>query len=89
MAAMNEEDPEIGSLNAHLNGEPSSAIVVSTGQAGIEVKKTCWPLCLISMEGVLTTPMNSSMNSVNYVAYKGGPLGQLRRIIDYVPFPSL
>ncbi|KAL1559146.1 hypothetical protein AAHA92_09520 [Salvia divinorum] len=38
MAAMNEEDPEIGSLNAHLNGEPSSAIVVSTGQAGIEVK---------------------------------------------------
>ncbi|KAL1540774.1 hypothetical protein AAHA92_25078 [Salvia divinorum] len=38
MAALNEEDPEIGSLNAHLNGEPSSAIVISTGQAGIEVK---------------------------------------------------
>ncbi|KAL1532833.1 hypothetical protein AAHA92_32797 [Salvia divinorum] len=38
MAALHEEDPEIGSLNAHLNGEPSSAIVISTGQAGIEVK---------------------------------------------------
>ncbi|KAL1563536.1 hypothetical protein AAHA92_05991 [Salvia divinorum] len=38
MAAPHEEDPEIGSLNAHLNGEPSSAIVISTGQAGIEVK---------------------------------------------------
>ncbi|KAL1549140.1 hypothetical protein AAHA92_17276 [Salvia divinorum] len=38
MAAMNEEDPEIGSLNAHLNDEPSSAIVVSAGQSGIEVK---------------------------------------------------
>ncbi|KAL1534126.1 hypothetical protein AAHA92_31521 [Salvia divinorum] len=31
MAALNEEDPEIGSLNAHLNGEPSSAIVVMAG----------------------------------------------------------
>ncbi|KAL1555201.1 hypothetical protein AAHA92_15671 [Salvia divinorum] len=38
MAAMNEEDPEIGSLNAHLNGESSSIIVVTAGQAGIEVK---------------------------------------------------
>ncbi|KAL1531099.1 hypothetical protein AAHA92_33817 [Salvia divinorum] len=38
MAAPHEEDPEIGSLNAHLNGKPSSAIVISTGQAGIEVK---------------------------------------------------
>ncbi|KAL1564088.1 hypothetical protein AAHA92_06491 [Salvia divinorum] len=38
MAAMNEEDPEIGSLNAHLNGKPSSAIVVSAGLSGIEVK---------------------------------------------------
>ncbi|KAL1540881.1 hypothetical protein AAHA92_25169 [Salvia divinorum] len=38
MTALHEEDPEIGSLNTHLNGEPSSAIVVSTGQAGIEVK---------------------------------------------------
>ncbi|KAL1567198.1 hypothetical protein AAHA92_02703 [Salvia divinorum] len=38
MAALHEEDPEIGSLNAHFNGEPSSAIVNSTGQAGIEVK---------------------------------------------------
>ncbi|KAL1559976.1 linoleate 13S-lipoxygenase 2-1, chloroplastic-like [Salvia divinorum] len=31
MTALHEEDPEIGSLNVHLNGEPSSAIVVSTG----------------------------------------------------------
>ncbi|KAL1544878.1 hypothetical protein AAHA92_21673 [Salvia divinorum] len=38
MAALHEEDPEIGSLNAHLNGEPSSAIIISTGQAGTEVK---------------------------------------------------
>ncbi|KAL1563980.1 hypothetical protein AAHA92_06394 [Salvia divinorum] len=38
MAALHEEDPEIGSLNAYLNGEPSSAIVISTGQARIEVK---------------------------------------------------
>ncbi|KAL1537388.1 hypothetical protein AAHA92_29907 [Salvia divinorum] len=38
MAVMNEEDPKIGSLNAHLNGEPSSAIIVSAGQSGIEVK---------------------------------------------------
>ncbi|KAL1540795.1 hypothetical protein AAHA92_25095 [Salvia divinorum] len=37
MTAMNEEDPEIGSLNAHLNGEPSSVIVVTVGQARIEV----------------------------------------------------
>ncbi|KAL1545259.1 hypothetical protein AAHA92_22005 [Salvia divinorum] len=38
MAALIEDDPEIGSLNAHLNGEPSSAIVITPGQAGIEVK---------------------------------------------------
>ncbi|KAL1531267.1 hypothetical protein AAHA92_33965 [Salvia divinorum] len=38
MAALHEEDPEIGSLNVHLNGEPTSAIVISTGQAGMEVK---------------------------------------------------
>ncbi|KAL1568832.1 hypothetical protein AAHA92_00391 [Salvia divinorum] len=38
MAALNEEDLEIGSLNAHLNGEPSCAIVITAGQAGIEVK---------------------------------------------------
>ncbi|KAL1549354.1 hypothetical protein AAHA92_17469 [Salvia divinorum] len=38
MATLHEEDPEIGSLNAHLNGELSSAIVISTGQAGIKVK---------------------------------------------------
>ncbi|KAL1564227.1 hypothetical protein AAHA92_06599 [Salvia divinorum] len=38
MTAIYEEDPEIGSLNAHLNGEPSSAIVVTAGQARIEVK---------------------------------------------------
>ncbi|KAL1553497.1 hypothetical protein AAHA92_14164 [Salvia divinorum] len=38
MTTLNEEDPEIGSFNAHLNGEPTSAIVISTEQAGIEVK---------------------------------------------------
>ncbi|KAL1548918.1 hypothetical protein AAHA92_17093 [Salvia divinorum] len=38
MGAIIEDDPEIGSLNAHLNGEPSSAIVITLGQAGIEVK---------------------------------------------------
>ncbi|KAL1567536.1 hypothetical protein AAHA92_03006 [Salvia divinorum] len=38
MAALHEEDPEIGSFNAHLNGKPTSAIVISTGQARIEVK---------------------------------------------------
>ncbi|KAL1554577.1 hypothetical protein AAHA92_15122 [Salvia divinorum] len=38
MAALHEDDPEIGSLNAHLNGEPSGVIVVTPRQAGIEVK---------------------------------------------------
>ncbi|KAL1559857.1 hypothetical protein AAHA92_10152 [Salvia divinorum] len=33
-----ENDPEIGSLNAHLSGEPAQAIVMTPGQAGIEVK---------------------------------------------------
>ncbi|KAL1545199.1 hypothetical protein AAHA92_21948 [Salvia divinorum] len=33
-----EDDPEIGSLNAHLSGEPAQAIVLTPGQAGIEVK---------------------------------------------------
>ncbi|KAL1559520.1 linoleate 13S-lipoxygenase 2-1, chloroplastic-like [Salvia divinorum] len=75
MAALHEEDPEIGSFNAHLNGEPTSAIVNSTGQAGIEVKTMCWLLCLIFMEGVLIIPTNSSTNSVNSVASKGDPLG--------------
>ncbi|KAL1569621.1 hypothetical protein AAHA92_01080 [Salvia divinorum] len=27
MAALHEDDPEIGSLNAHLSGEPAQAIV--------------------------------------------------------------
>ncbi|KAL1540297.1 hypothetical protein AAHA92_24668 [Salvia divinorum] len=38
MAYNMEDDPEIGSLNAHLSGEPAQAIVVSEGQTGIEVK---------------------------------------------------
>ncbi|KAL1548651.1 hypothetical protein AAHA92_16858 [Salvia divinorum] len=38
MAAIHEDDPEIGSLNAYLNGEPSGAIVITPGQARIEVK---------------------------------------------------
>ncbi|KAL1549349.1 hypothetical protein AAHA92_17464 [Salvia divinorum] len=38
MAAIIEDNPEIRSLNAHLNREPSSAIVITPGQAGIEVK---------------------------------------------------
>ncbi|KAL1534057.1 hypothetical protein AAHA92_31460 [Salvia divinorum] len=38
MAHNMEDDPEIGSLNAHLSGEPAQAIVLTPGQAGIEVK---------------------------------------------------
>ncbi|KAL1536479.1 hypothetical protein AAHA92_29126 [Salvia divinorum] len=38
MAALHEDDPEIGSLNAYLSGEPAQAIVMTPGQAGIEVK---------------------------------------------------
>ncbi|KAL1559622.1 hypothetical protein AAHA92_09945 [Salvia divinorum] len=38
MAALHEDDPEIRSLNAHLSGEPAQAIVMTPGQAGIEVK---------------------------------------------------
>ncbi|KAL1564926.1 hypothetical protein AAHA92_07206 [Salvia divinorum] len=38
MANNMEDDPEIGSLNAHLSGEPGQAIVMTPGQAGIEVK---------------------------------------------------
>ncbi|KAL1562968.1 hypothetical protein AAHA92_05481 [Salvia divinorum] len=38
MAAIHEDDPEIGSLNAHLSGEPAQAIVLMLGQAAIEVK---------------------------------------------------
>ncbi|KAL1558728.1 hypothetical protein AAHA92_09158 [Salvia divinorum] len=37
MAAIIEDDPEIGSLIAHLNGEPSSTIVITPGQSGIKV----------------------------------------------------
>ncbi|KAL1553572.1 hypothetical protein AAHA92_14231 [Salvia divinorum] len=33
-----DDDPEIGALNAHLSGEPAQGIVVSGGQAAIEVK---------------------------------------------------
>ncbi|KAL1557122.1 hypothetical protein AAHA92_12647 [Salvia divinorum] len=38
MAALHDDDPEIGSLNAHLSGEPAQAIVMTPGQTGIEVK---------------------------------------------------
>ncbi|KAL1554170.1 hypothetical protein AAHA92_14760 [Salvia divinorum] len=38
MANNIDDDPEIGSLNAHLSGEPAQAIVMMPGQAGIEVK---------------------------------------------------
>ncbi|KAL1563948.1 hypothetical protein AAHA92_06365 [Salvia divinorum] len=38
MAALHEDDPEIGSLNVHLSGEPAQAIVITSGQASIEVK---------------------------------------------------
>ncbi|KAL1549348.1 hypothetical protein AAHA92_17463 [Salvia divinorum] len=38
MANNMEDDPEIGSPNAHLSGEPAQAIVMTPGQAGIEVK---------------------------------------------------
>ncbi|KAL1568765.1 hypothetical protein AAHA92_00337 [Salvia divinorum] len=31
MTALHEDDPEIGSLNAHINGEPSGAIVLTPG----------------------------------------------------------
>ncbi|KAL1549004.1 hypothetical protein AAHA92_17161 [Salvia divinorum] len=37
MAAIHEDDLEIGSLNAHLSGEPAQAIVITPGQAGIVV----------------------------------------------------
>ncbi|KAL1555013.1 hypothetical protein AAHA92_15502 [Salvia divinorum] len=38
MAAQHDDDLEIGFLNAHLSGEPAQAIVMTPGQAGIEVK---------------------------------------------------
>ncbi|KAL1563288.1 hypothetical protein AAHA92_05774 [Salvia divinorum] len=38
MAHNMEDDSEIGSLNAHLSGEPAQAIVLTPGQVGIEVK---------------------------------------------------
>ncbi|KAL1563636.1 hypothetical protein AAHA92_06076 [Salvia divinorum] len=38
MANNMEDDPEIGSLNAYLSGEPAQAIVMTPGQARIEVK---------------------------------------------------
>ncbi|KAL1567097.1 hypothetical protein AAHA92_02617 [Salvia divinorum] len=38
MTTLIEDDPEIGSLNAHLNREPSSAIIITPGQARIEFK---------------------------------------------------
>ncbi|KAL1536459.1 hypothetical protein AAHA92_29108 [Salvia divinorum] len=38
MAALHDDDPKIGFLNAHLSGEPAQAIVITPGQAGIEVK---------------------------------------------------
>ncbi|KAL1545230.1 hypothetical protein AAHA92_21978 [Salvia divinorum] len=38
MTAIHEDDPKIGSLNAHLSGEPAHAIVMTPGQAEIEVK---------------------------------------------------
>ncbi|XP_042029923.1 uncharacterized protein LOC121776826 [Salvia splendens] len=33
-----DDDPEIGSLNAHLSGEPAQAIVVTPDQSGIEIQ---------------------------------------------------
>ncbi|KAL1553984.1 hypothetical protein AAHA92_14592 [Salvia divinorum] len=36
MAALHDDDLEIGPLNAHLNGEPSGAIVLTPGQSEIE-----------------------------------------------------
>ncbi|XP_042014195.1 uncharacterized protein LOC121762364 [Salvia splendens] len=39
MAEIVDNDIEIGSLNAHLNGEPAQAIVVTPAQLAIEVKK--------------------------------------------------
>ncbi|XP_042059567.1 uncharacterized protein LOC121804089 [Salvia splendens] len=38
MVALVDDDPEIGSLNAHLPGEPAQAIVVTPGQENIDVK---------------------------------------------------
>ncbi|KAL1564554.1 hypothetical protein AAHA92_06881 [Salvia divinorum] len=38
MTALHEDDPEIGSLSAHFNGVLSGSIVVTPGQARIEVK---------------------------------------------------
>ncbi|KAL1540747.1 hypothetical protein AAHA92_25057 [Salvia divinorum] len=38
MANNMEDDPEIGSLNVHLSGEPAQAIVMTLGLAEIEVK---------------------------------------------------
>ncbi|KAG6436830.1 hypothetical protein SASPL_101732 [Salvia splendens] len=38
MSALVDNDHEIGSLNAHLPGNPAQAIVVTQGQANIEVK---------------------------------------------------
>ncbi|KAL1544976.1 hypothetical protein AAHA92_21758 [Salvia divinorum] len=38
MADNIDDDPEIGSLNAHFGGEPPQAIVVTAGQAACDVK---------------------------------------------------
>ncbi|KAL1533030.1 hypothetical protein AAHA92_32974 [Salvia divinorum] len=82
--AMNEEVPEIGSLNSHFNEEPSSAIVVTAGQPESRSRTMYWPLCLISTEDELIIRMNSFTNSASFVASRGDPLGQLKKIIDYV-----
>ncbi|KAL1564619.1 hypothetical protein AAHA92_06938 [Salvia divinorum] len=42
-----------------------------------------WPLCLISTEDELIIRMNSSTNSASFVASRGDPLGQPKKIIDY------
>ena len=38
MAEQIDDDPEIGSLNAHSDGEPPQAIVVTPGQSACDVK---------------------------------------------------
>ncbi|XP_042067414.1 activity-regulated cytoskeleton associated protein 2-like [Salvia splendens] len=38
MAVEPDNDPEIGSLNAHLNSEPSQAIVITPAQQSIDIK---------------------------------------------------
>ncbi|KAL1568700.1 hypothetical protein AAHA92_00282 [Salvia divinorum] len=83
MAAIHEDDPEIGSLNAHLNGELAQAIVLTPGQATIEVKNNV----LAVMPHFYGRRVDNPYEFLH--EYRRDPLGQLKKNTGCVLYLSL